>query len=215
MKTLLVVLAFLALPSLAAAQEEKCKGPAQICQELLKLREQVKAKDKQVVLKDHDLRETKEAVAETAEYAEKTSEYARDKEVEAAKAQEEKKEEKDTTVRNLIYAGIIATGLRVLYSVMKAWKGFFVTEKSKAWFKVAALSVGVLAFLLTNVGLGMSWVNSLILAGGGPGAVAVHEFTKLIPILRGQKPVEPIEPEPPVEPTAPDGDSNFPGGLFG
>lgn len=217
MKKYILIFALLVIPTSALA-EEKCKGPATLCQELLKLREQVKEKEKLVEEKTETVQKTEEVVREKAEYAEKTSEYARDKEIEAAQAQTEKKEETDTTARNILIAGMIATGLRVLYTLMKAWKGFFTTEKQKAGFKIAALSIGVLAFLLTNVGLGMSWVNSLILAGGGPGAIMVHEFTKLIPILTGKKTAaqvaEETANEEKPERTA-DGDSNFPGGLFG
>lgn len=213
MKWVMMLVLILSVPSVSLA-EEKCKGPKDICKELLLLREQVAEKEKLVEEKEEKVQQTEIMVKETSEYAEKTSSYARDKEIEAESAIQQKKKEEETTARNILIAGMIATGLRILYSVMKAWKGFFTTERQKAGFKIAALSVGVLAFVFTNLGLGMSWVNSLILAGGGPGAIMVHEFTKLIPIMMGKKKFADFENAEPKPEESENVDSNFPGGLF-
>lgn len=210
-----ILLTVMLFPIYAHAEEEKCKGPKDICEELLRLRKQVADKNKLVEEKEEKVQKTEVAVKETSEYAEKTSSYARDKEIEADTLRQEKKKEEDTTAQNILIAGMIATGLRILYSVMKAWKGFFTTERQKAGFKIAALFIGVLAFVFTNLGLGMSWMNSLILAGGGPGAIMIHEFTKLLPIMMGRKKFSDFdEEEKPKVDESNGGDSNFPGGLF-
>lgn len=108
----------------------------------------------------------------------------------------EKKEDADKTEKLIAYAALMAVVLKISMSFLKSYSEFFKTDKGKARIRLASILVGLSAFLLSNVGFGMPIWQAVILAGGGPGAIAIHEIMKLIPVLRGEKP---IEPEPDTE----------------
>ena len=108
----------------------------------------------------------------------------------------EKKEDADRTEKLIAYAALMAVVLKISMSFLKSYSEFFKTDKGKARIRLASILVGLSAFLLSNIGFGMPIWQAIILAGGGPGAIAIHEIMKLIPVLRGEKP---IEPEPDAE----------------
>ncbi len=94
-------------------------------------------------------------------------------------------------------AALMAVILKLILSVLSNWKEYFKTDKGKAWVRLFTLVIGFLAFIATNIGLGIVWWQSLIVAFGGPGAILVHELAKVIPALRGGK-LPPEETEPPT-----------------
>lgn len=103
----------------------------------------------------------------------------------------EKKEDADKTEKLIAYAALMAVILKISVSVLKSYSEFFKTDKGKARIRLISILVGFSAFLLSNIGFGMPVWQAIILAGGGPGALAIHEIMKLIPVLRGEKPIEP------------------------
>lgn len=171
---LLVPVAAFAQP----APEQKCEGPAELCAQVLDLKGKL---DAQKALTDQKGAEKDTAKAETTTVVLKSQQ-----------------KDAENVARMIALAAILAIALKTLVSVLQSWKGFFTTDKQKAWLKIATLVVGFLAFLLTNIGFGIPWWQAIILAGGGPGAIMVHELTKMIPVLLGKKKYESkSEPPPP------------------
>lgn len=155
----LAVLLSLLVPSRAAAQD-RCEGPPELCAQVLELKSKLEA---QKALTD---KKEAERVSAAAELETKEAERA---------------------ARMIAMAGVLAVALKMLVSVLRAWRGFFKTDRQKAGLKIATLVIGFLAFLAANIGFGIPWWQSVILAGGGPGAILVHELTKLVPVLRGKR----------------------------
>jgi hypothetical protein len=95
-------------------------------------------------------------------------------------------------------AAKLAVILKLILSVLGNWKSYFKTDKGKAWVKVITLVVGFVAFVATNIGFGIVWWQSLIVAFGGPGAILVHELAKVWPALTGKGALSPDEETPAV-----------------
>lgn len=167
MRFLLAVLALFvltALPSLAPAQPTGCDGPPDLCQQISDLNAKLAA----------------------AKASKAATEKKVDTTVAVAVAEDDKKKT-DKTAKLIAVAGMIAVGLKILLSSLDQWKGYFTTIRGKAVLKLITVAVGFLAFLATNVGFGIPWWQSLILAGGGPGALLVHDMMEIIPALNGKK----------------------------
>ncbi len=148
------------------AQPKQCEGPPELCAQIIELQGKL---------------EVQKAVSDK-------------KDVEKSKVQlEEEKKDAENVARMLALAAVMAILLKSLVSALQAWKGFFTTDKQKAWLKVITLVIGFVAFLLSNIGFGIPWWQSVILAGGGPGAILVHELMKLIPVLLGKKKLDEVE----------------------
>jgi hypothetical protein len=160
----------LLVPAAAFAQAAKCDGPPELCAQILDLRGKLEA---QKALTDKD-------------QGEKTA---------AVKAAEQS--QTDKLAKAMAAAASIAVVLKLLLSGLKSWKSYFTTDKGKAWLKITTLGIGFLAFLLTNFGMGLSWWQALIVAGGGPGAILVHELSRLIPVVEGKKKYTSDAPPPP------------------
>ncbi len=186
-KSLLVVIAVLSLllcgqalaqqppaPPAPSASTTKCEGPADLCAQIAELQQKVGAQ---------------KALADKAA-GEKTAEM---------KAAEQK--HANMVAKMVALAATLAVLLKALLSALKSWKSFFTTDKGKAWLKVSTVLIGFLAFLLTNIGFGMPWWQAMIVAGGGPGSILVHELVKLIPVIRGKAPLP--EDEKKSDPPAP------------
>ena len=167
----------------AQAAPAKCEGPPELCAQILELRGKL---DAQKALTDKD-------------QGEKTA---------AVKAAEQS--QTDKLAKAMAAAASIAVVLKLLLSGLKSWKSYFTTDKGKAWLKITTLGIGFLAFLLTNFGMGLSWWQALIVAGGGPGAILVHELSRLIPVVEGKKkytsdappPLDEKPADPPADPPA-------------
>ena len=165
-----LALSLFCLPSFA--QDKKCDGPAQLCQQIADLQAQVQV---QKDMKDQA------ALKEHADLA-------------AAKAANDAAEE-ERMKKVIAAAALMAVVLKLLVSSLKSWKGFFKTDKQKAGLKIALVGLSVAIFLVTNMSYGIPWWQALILAGGGPASIAVHEILKLFEVLSGKKTYEQAEQE--------------------
>lgn len=155
-------------PVIAAAQEaQKCEGPQELCAQVLDLKAKL---DKQRELTDK--KEEEKSVEKRAA------------------VEETKKKDGEKAAVSIAVAASMAVILKLIVSMLQSWKGYFTTDKQKAGLKIGILVVGFVAFLLTNRGLGMDWWQAVIIAGGGPGAMLVHDLQKLIPVLFGKKKYE-------------------------
>lgn len=102
----------------------------------------------------------------------------------------------DKMAKAIAAAGALALFLKMLMSVLKSWKGRVHTDRDKALIRAATLIVSVLTFLATNVGAGLPWWQALVISGGGPGAIALHEIMKLIPVIQGKTRLPKSDPPP-------------------
>ena len=150
---------------------QKCDGPPELCQQILELNKKL------AVVKQQSVKEAEKKAAE----------------LDTKKEQETD----DKMARTVALAAAMAVGLKMLLSLLEAWKGYFKDVRGRAALKIITLVVGLIAFIATNVGLGLPFWQSIVLAGGGPGAILVHELTKLIPVLRGKQKTMP-ESMPPA-----------------
>jgi hypothetical protein len=151
-----------AAPSFAAPTG--CDGPPELCQQVKDLTAKLQAEQaaKAAVIKDEG------------------------KQVAVAVVKDDQKKA-DRTAKLIAMAGTLAVGLKILLSVLDQWKGYFTSIKGKAVLKLITVAVGFLAFMATNIGFGLPWWQALILAGGGPGALLVHDVVEIIPALNGKK----------------------------
>lgn len=183
-KFLLPVFAALVLLfSSAPAYAQKCEGPAELCAQVTQLRQALEAQKK--IARDDE--------AKDANDVQKAKIAQRD-------ADEKSKEER--MAKLIALAASIAVGLKILVSMLTAWKGYFQTDRAKAFLKLGLVGFGFASFFATNIGFGIPWWQALVLAGGGPGAILVHELVKMIPVLRGQKKYADVDPD--GDPTNPD-----------
>ena len=159
----------LAAPAAFAQQDPKCSGDPQMCAQILELRKDLDAQKQLTVKAD----------------AEKGT---------AVKA--ESQDQQDKTAKMMALAATIAVALKLLISAAKGWTGFFKTDKGVAAIKAGTLILGFGAFVLTNIGFGIAWWQALIVAGGPPGAILVHELMDLVPVIQGKKKLADVPPSP-------------------
>lgn len=171
---LAAVLSVLLAPAAAFsdAKVKGCDGPAELCGQVVDLNEKL-AELKAVQAKELDAK------------------------VAAAQKEKEKKQEEDG-MKVIAFAAVLAVALKGLISSLKSWKGYFKGVKGKAWLKTITLVVGFAAFIATNIGMGIPWWQALIVAGGGPGAMLVHDLADLVPVLTGKKKDLPPSQPPPA-----------------
>lgn len=162
------------------AAEQRCEGPAELCQKVVQLQAALDAQKRLSAGRD---------VKEQGDIAKVR---ASDDQARAARM-----------AKVIAAAATLAVALRMFLLTLQSWRSFFTTDKGKAWLKAITVCVGFVAFFLTNVGFGIPWWQALILAAGGPGAIVVHEMMKLVPVLRGKKAYADAEPADGADP-APD-----------
>jgi len=78
----------------------------------------------------------------------------------------------DKDAKLLLWAGLIAGMLKLLLTIVHRVSG----PKPKRWMAWIAMGLAVPIALLSHYALGNSVFDSLVVAGGGPGAVLVHEL---------------------------------------
>lgn len=177
---LAVLLSVVSLPVVVLAQDKpQCEGPPELCSQILDLKKKLEA---QKALSDKD-------------QGEKTT---------AVKAVEQS--QSDKMAKAVAAAASLAVILKLLLSGLKSWKPYFTTDKGKAWLKIFTLVTGFVAFFLTNFGMGLTWWQAFIVAGGGPGAIMVHELSSLIPVVEGKKKYTSDRPPPNDKPADPPAD---------
>lgn len=71
-----------------------------------------------------------------------------------------------------LIAALLKLALSILYAIRKS--------RPKQWLSWALLGLAVPIALLSYYALGNSWLAAVIHAGGGPGAVLVHELIKAV-----------------------------------
>lgn len=84
---------------------------------------------------------------------------------------------KDSGSKDLLwfaYAALAAAALRVLLAAINAYRG----DKPRTWAKWTALGVAVPIALLTYYAAGAGLWAAIVMAGAGPGAIAVNELLK-------------------------------------
>jgi hypothetical protein len=178
---ILILSVFFVTPSLAAPEVKGCEGPAEICAQVRDLNQKIVELQ---ASKSKDL----------------------DAKASAVVAAEDQKNS-DRMQKVIAAAGVISVVLKMLLSGLASWKDFFTTDKGKAWLKLITVGVGLLTFVATNVGMGIPVWQALILAGGGPGAMAIHSLHQMIPVILGKGKLPPSSdppgpPSPPPEKTA-------------
>lgn len=178
-----------ALISERAVAQDKCEGPSELCAQMLQLKSELDASKKAAI-------EAKAAKAVD--------------EKQVAALREQQKDQESKAVKFVGAMGSLAIVLKILLSLLTAWKdSLFSSDRGKAAIRIAILGVTLGIFLTTNMGFGIPWWQSLILAAGGPLSMVLHEMMKLIPVLRGKKKLPedqtekpPADDEPSVEPPA-------------
>jgi len=172
---LLALTTLFALPALA--QDKKCDGPAELCAQVLELKK--------------DLAAQKAATVQTA---------AADDAASQAKAAAEQAK----MAKLVALAATAAVVLKLLVSMLKTWTTWLKTDKQKAVMKAVLLLLGFASFIAGNMGLGLPWWQAIIVAGGPPGAILVHELMDLWAAFTGRKPLppDPVDPSDPPAPAA-------------
>lgn len=143
-------------PMQGQVQEQKCEGPEDLCKEILDLKAKL----------DNQKAQSR---------AERSEEHKK-----------RDKDEQDRMLKLITVAGIISAALKTFISALNKWKDYFTTDKGKAILKAITLLTGFVAFIFTNIGFGIPWWQALIVAGGGPGAILLHEMMKLLPAIKGK-----------------------------
>lgn len=92
------------------------------------------------------------------------------------------KANKDASAKMLLWAALLAAGLKLLLSGVNLLAG----RKPTKWLAWIALGLAVPIALLSYYAAGNSLFESLVYAGSGPGAIVVHELLKLF----AKKPAE-------------------------
>lgn len=167
--TLTLAFAFVPLAAMAAPEVKGCDGPSALC-------EQIRTLNQRVV----ELNDAK----------------AKGDQVVSATRIEEQKKNDNRMAKVIAIAGALAVVLKMILSALASWKDYFKTDKGKAWLKAFTIVVGLLAFVAGNVGMGIPFWQALVLAGGGPGAMAVHSLMQIIPAMKGEAKMPPSMPPP-------------------
>ncbi len=160
-----VVMIFaLAIPTGVYGQTvQKCDGPPEMCAQIIQLQ------------KDLDEQKVARLEAETGA------------DTKAMQARVEEQKKRETRMKWVISAAAtLSVILKLILSGLASWKSYFKTDMGKAWLKIVTIFMGIVAFISGNIGFGLPWWEAMILAGGGPAAMAVHSLQQLIPVIRGK-----------------------------
>ena len=84
-----------------------------------------------------------------------------------------------STERHLAIAAMLAVVLRFLLGMIGPRIQWF--SQHPHAYRFAGIGMGVAIFALDKFAMGASWVDALIAAGSGPGAVLVNEYMKMKP----------------------------------
>lgn len=85
------------------------------------------------------------------------------------------KSNSDKSAKMLLWAALIAAGLKILLSLANLAAG----KKPSKWLAWIALVLAVPIALLSYFAAGNSLFDSLVYAGAGPGAIVLHELLKV------------------------------------
>lgn len=104
--------------------------------------------------------------------------------LEALKVYREKRQESGHTSTILSIMALLAFVFKGLLSLLKWTSTFWTTPKGKILVQLATVTLAVLVFFASTMAAGENWLNATILCLSGPLAVAVHEYSALVPKLR-------------------------------
>lgn len=93
---------------------------------------------------------------------------------------------KDKSKSALLLAAVIAALLKFLIALIRRTSPFWKKTRGKWVIRMLTLTLGLVAGVVANYALGMSWMDAVVVFMGGPGAVIITEYQKLIPFLRGK-----------------------------
>lgn len=86
---------------------------------------------------------------------------------------------KTNVSKSLLWAALLAAIFKLLLSLLKATTGIWQSAIGKDYTRLATLALGALVFGLTHYAGGHGFQDSLLLSLSGPGAIVIHEFTKI------------------------------------
>jgi len=87
----------------------------------------------------------------------------------------------------LAIMGLLAAVFKLLLSFLKWLSKWWVTKTGKMVLRTVTLVLGVATFFVTSMAMGEPWYNSLLLALSGPGSLALHEISQLVPGVNTKK----------------------------
>lgn len=102
-------------------------------------------------------------------------------------AQKYFKDRESSTKKAFVWALMVAALLKLLISLIRRTSSFWKKTKGKWVIRLITLTLGAAAGILANVGLGMPWWDAVTIFFGGPGAVLLTEYQKMIPFLTPKK----------------------------
>lgn len=86
----------------------------------------------------------------------------------------------DKTMRLTAWLAALAALFKLLLSAVKALGGFnFWKERQSAVIRIVTLVLGVSVYFVSSMAGGMIWYEALFLSMSGPGAMVIHEYSRL------------------------------------
>lgn len=95
--------------------------------------------------------------------------------------------EGDAAAKKFGLLALITTVLKLLLSLLKMASSFWSETRGKWVLRIITLGLGVVIAIVSSMAIGMPWWDAVLLGLSGPGAVALHEYQKLIPALSKKK----------------------------
>lgn len=93
----------------------------------------------------------------------------------------------DEAAKKLGLFALITAILKLLLSLLKLTGAFWKEDRGKWVLRVVTLTLGIVVAVVSSLAAGMPWWDAVFLGLSGPGAVALHEYQKLIPALNKKK----------------------------
>lgn len=94
---------------------------------------------------------------------------------------------KDGTKTAFMWAALVAAILKLFIALIRRISPLFKKTRGKWIIRFVTLAAGAGVAILANIVGGMSWLDAVIVFFGGPGAILITEYQKMIPFLRPKK----------------------------
>jgi len=102
-------------------------------------------------------------------------------------AQKYFKDREADTKKAFLWAALVAAILKLLIALIRRTSPFWKQTRGKWVIRLITLTLGVAAGVIGNLALGMPWWDAVVVFFGGPGAVLLTEYQKMIPFLTPKK----------------------------
>lgn len=82
----------------------------------------------------------------------------------------------------VLWAAVLAAVFKVLISGLRmtgTWEGWWRGKDAKTALRIITVTLGLGTFLMSHLAMGKSWFEALVLGLAGPGAMVIHEYSKL------------------------------------